>query len=102
LHSASKVYQVKEITKGTNPSDNNKSQAIEIGKGTNSSLKSIKSKELRVFHQNIRGLRNTPNEIKSAMHTNRPHILCLTEPHMKPLELEHIRIENYNLGATYC
>jgi hypothetical protein len=31
-----------EITKETNPSDNNKSQAIEIRKGTNSSLKSIK------------------------------------------------------------
>jgi hypothetical protein len=56
LNSASEVYQVKEITKETNPSDNNESQSIEIRKGTNSSLKSIKSKELRVFHQNIRGL----------------------------------------------
>jgi hypothetical protein len=34
-----KVYQVKEITKETNLSDNNKSQAIEIRKGTKSSLK---------------------------------------------------------------
>jgi hypothetical protein len=34
------------------------------------------------------------------MHSNLPHILCLTEHHMKQLELEHTHIENYNLGAT--
>jgi hypothetical protein len=68
LYSASKVYQVKEITKETNPSDNNKSHAIEIRKGTNSSLTSIKSKVLRVFHQNIRALRNKINELISSMH----------------------------------
>jgi hypothetical protein len=39
LNSASKVYQVKEIAKGTNPSVNNKRQAIEIRKGNNSMLK---------------------------------------------------------------
>jgi hypothetical protein len=38
----------------------------------------------------------------TSMHSNLPHILCLTEHHMKQLELEHIHIENYNLGATYC
>jgi hypothetical protein len=44
LNSASKVYRVKEITKETNPSDNDKSQAIEIRRGTNSSPKSVKIK----------------------------------------------------------
>jgi hypothetical protein len=39
LNSASKVYQVKEIAKETNPSVNNKLQAIEIRKGNNSLLK---------------------------------------------------------------
>jgi hypothetical protein len=90
-------YQVKEIAKETNPSVNNKCQAIEIRKGNNSLLKSIKNKVLRVFHQNIRGLRNKTNELISSMHSNLPHILCLTEHHMKQLELEHIHIENYNL-----
>jgi hypothetical protein len=32
----------------------------------------------------------------SSMHSNLPHILCLTEHHIKQLELEHIHIENYN------
>jgi hypothetical protein len=36
------------------------------------------------------------------MHSNFPHILCLTEHHMKQLELEHFHVENYNLGARYC
>jgi hypothetical protein len=35
-------------------------------KGNNSMLKSIKNKVLRVFHQNIRGLRNKTNEISSS------------------------------------
>jgi exonuclease III len=65
-------------------------------------LKSIKNKVLRVFHQNIRGLRNKTNELISSMHTNLPHITCLTEHRMKQLELEHFHIENYNLGARYC
>jgi hypothetical protein len=36
------------------------------------------------------------------MHPNFPHILCLTEHHMKQLELEYIHIEHYYLGANYC
>ncbi|PNF30772.1 hypothetical protein B7P43_G06180, partial [Cryptotermes secundus] len=36
------------------------------------------------------------------MNSNLPHILCLTEHHMKQLELEHLHLENYNLGARYC
>jgi hypothetical protein len=36
------------------------------------------------------------------MNSNIPHILCLTEHHMKQLELEQLHIENYNLGARYC
>jgi hypothetical protein len=36
------------------------------------------------------------------MNSDLPHILCLTEHHTKQLELEHLLIENYNLGARYC
>jgi hypothetical protein len=85
LNSAGKVYQVKEITKETILSDNNKSQAIEIRKGTNSSLKSIKSTVLRVIHKNIIELRNKTNKLISSMHSYLPHILCLTEHYMKQL-----------------
>jgi hypothetical protein len=28
--------------------------------------------------------------------------LCLTEHHLKYLQSEKVRIENYNLGAHYC
>jgi hypothetical protein len=88
--------QVKEIAKETNPSVNNKCQATEIRKGNNSMLKSVKNKVLRVFHQNVRGLRNKTNELISSMHSNLPHLLCLTGHHMKQLKLEHLQIETYN------
>jgi hypothetical protein len=44
-----------------NLSDNSKNVVIEIGKGNSNSLKSMKNKVLRLFHQNIRGLRNKTN-----------------------------------------
>jgi hypothetical protein len=37
----------------------------------------------------------------SNLHTH-THTMCLTEHRMKQLELEHIHIKNYNLGARYC
>jgi hypothetical protein len=42
------------------------------------------------------------NELISSMNSDLQHILCLTEHHMKQLELEYFLIENYNLGAKYC
>jgi hypothetical protein len=68
-----------------------------MGKGGGNLLKSMKNKVLRVFHQNIRGLRNKTNELISSMNSNLPHIQCLTEHHMKQLELEHFHVKNYNL-----
>jgi hypothetical protein len=71
---------------------------IEIGKGEGNLLKSMKNKVLGVFHQKEgRGLRNKTNELISSMNSNLPHIPCLTEHHMKQLELEHFHIENNNL-----
>jgi hypothetical protein len=56
-HKNARMLKSRVETNETNPSDNNKSQAIEIRRGTNSLLKPIKNKLLRVFHQNIRGLK---------------------------------------------
>lgn len=38
----------------------------------------------------------------SSKHPNLPYILSLTEYHLKQMGLEHIHIENNNLGAKYC
>lgn len=38
--------------------------------------------ELRIFHQNIRGLRNKTDELSSSLHPYWPHVVCLTEHHL--------------------
>jgi hypothetical protein len=80
----------------TNPLKENKEET------STSCLKSVNNKVLKVFHQNIRGLRNKINELLCSLHPVLPHILCLTEHHMTQLELDHVHIENFKLGAKYC
>ena len=53
----------------------------------------------KIFHQNIRELGKKTVE---HLHPDFPHVLCLTEHHLKYLQLEKFHIENYNLGAHYC
>ena len=59
-------------------------------------------KMFNVFHQNIRGLRGKANELLSHLHPVFPHILCFTEHHMNPLELQQLNIDSYKLAANYC
>jgi len=81
---------------------NNKvNQTQEIKKYVNRALKSTSKSVLRLFHQNIKGMRNKTNELISSMHPNFPHILFHTEHHTKQRELQHIYRENYTLGANY-
>jgi len=54
------------------------------------------------FYQNIRGLGKKAGELLPNMHPGFPHVMCLTEHHLKYLQLEKFHIENYNLGAHYC
>jgi len=41
-------------------------------------------------------------ELLSHLHPDFPHVLCLTEHHLKHSQLKNVHIENYNLGANYC
>ena len=40
---------------------------------------------ITIFHQNICGLREKTDELKSSMYPNFPHILCFSEHHLKTL-----------------
>jgi hypothetical protein len=82
-------------------SNNKANQSQRNRKEKTSSIKSINSKVLSILHQNIRGLRKKTDELISSLHPNFPHMLCITEHHMNQQELEHIHIENYDLGASY-
>jgi hypothetical protein len=53
----------------------------------------------KIFHQNIRGLGKKARELLSHLHPDFPHALCLTEHHLKYLQLEKVHIENYKFTA---
>jgi exonuclease III len=57
---------------------------------------------LKLFHQNIRGLKHKTDELRNALGPNPPHALCLTEHHMSSLDVDFVTIDQYNLGAVYC
>jgi len=57
---------------------------------------------ITIFHQNICGLREKTDKLKSSMYPNFPHILCFSDHHLKHFELDQINFDGYNLGATYC
>jgi exonuclease III len=63
---------------------------------------SSKLKKLKIFHQNIRGLRSKYKELLCHLEEQVPQILCFTEHHLCKEELTHLSLVNYTLGAYYC
>ena len=57
---------------------------------------------IKIFHENIRGLRMKSSELIGHLHPDYPHALCLTEHHLKHFQIKNTVIENYNLEASYC
>jgi len=56
---------------------------------------------LRIYHQNICGLGSKTNDLLIFLYPNLPHILCLTEQHLRQFQLQLITIDNYVLGAEF-
>jgi hypothetical protein len=56
----------------------------------------------KIYHQNIRGLKGKINEFMLPLHTEVPHLICLTEHHLKNYEIDVTTIPKYKLGANYC
>ena len=78
----------------------------------NSSLSNLHSKssetgakkdtdKLIIFHQNIQGLRNKINEFIISMLEIKPHLICLSEHHIKDMYQYVPYIPTYKLGATF-
>jgi hypothetical protein len=57
---------------------------------------------LRVYHQNIRGMKFKIDELLGTLCPDFPNVLCLSEHHMNPIELNTIIVNYYNLVAVYC
>jgi hypothetical protein len=56
----------------------------------------------KVFHHNIRGLKTKVEEFLTSLHPVNPHILCLTEHHLRQHEIEHIFMNQFRLGSKFC
>ena len=42
-----------------------------------------------IYHQNTRGLATKTEELLSHLHPQYPHILCITEHHLKQQQIKH-------------
>jgi len=56
----------------------------------------------KIFHQNVSGLANKTDELLLPLSDINPHILCITEHHLRSEEINIINLGQYTLGAYYC
>jgi hypothetical protein len=56
----------------------------------------------KIYHQNIRGINGKINEFMHTLLTEAPHLICLTEHHLKDYERDVTPTSNYKLSAKYC
>jgi hypothetical protein len=56
---------------------------------------------IKIYHQNIRSLRNKTTELLCHLHHDSPHKLFLTKHHLHHDELTFLHIDNYILGACH-
>ena len=57
---------------------------------------------LKIYHQNIRGLFNKTDEFLIALSSHSPHVICLTEHHLRIDEIHSIYLDQYTVGAHFC
>jgi hypothetical protein len=56
----------------------------------------------KIFHQNIRGLKSKVYESWNSLFPDYPHIMCLTEHHLKDYEIDNLSIDHFKLGSKFC
>jgi hypothetical protein len=58
--------------------------------------------KLIIIHQNIRGIMNKVDEFLISVNDIAPQIICLTEHHATPDEIEYINFSQFKLGTFFC
>ena len=66
----------------------------------NSNLKDG-SNNLKVCHQNIRGLRGKVSQLSYILYSELPHMICITEHHLKDFEMDMMSLEYYKLDIKF-
>jgi hypothetical protein len=62
---------------------------------------SVSYQALRIYHQNICGLAPKTNDLLISFYPDLPHILCLTEHHLRQFQIQHIAMDKYILGVVF-
>jgi hypothetical protein len=57
---------------------------------------------LKVYHQNVRGLKGKQNMLSNFLYFELSHIVCLTEHHLKDQEIKLASIQHYKLSTKFC
>jgi exonuclease III len=64
--------------------------------------KQSSSHNAKVYHQNVRGLKGKLSLLSNFLYSEFPHIVCITEHHLKDQEMNLASIEHYKLSAKFC
>jgi hypothetical protein len=56
----------------------------------------------KIYHQNIWGRKGKSNELTLYLLTEAPHLIFLTEHHLRNFEIDATPISKYKPGAKYC
>ena len=62
----------------------------------------LEMNRLTICHQNIHGLKGKINEFTLSLAEVMPHLICLSEHHLKYTEIDIVHTPTYKLGAKYC
>ena len=59
---------------------------------------------LTIFHQNIRSVMTKKEELDIIMQDKsvNPHLICLSEHHLKTYEISKFTLNTYKIAASYC
>jgi exonuclease III len=57
---------------------------------------------LKIFHQNIRGLKSKMDELSNSLTPDYPDIMRLTKHHLRDYEIDNLPINHFQLGSKFC
>lgn len=60
------------------------------------------NQSLTIFHQNIHGMKGKIDDLMLSITAEIPHVICLSEHHLREDEIVAAHIPNCELGAKYC
>ena len=56
---------------------------------------------LRIYHRNICGVGSEVSDLLISLYPNFPHMLCVTEHHLRQYQIQRLTMDNFVLGAEF-